>query len=989
MKTFAIVLSIMLAVSILLADGGGPDAYGYFWADESEAIVTYDWIDPDTTIEAVFTSTDDAAAVIDLPFPINFYDSTYSDSIIVTTNGILTFNRTIATEYYNTSIPDADAPNAAIYPLWDDQEKGTGSHLYYQTDGAAPNRIFTITWFNWFHLSYDSDPDDPLFYQVRIYETTGSDANDILFQYLDPAMSDIRYTNGGEASIGIENSTGSIGLQYSYNTASLDSGRAILFWKEPTSSHDCGVISINSPTGDIITGWPHDVEVVIRNNGSEDETTVPVFVDIISATGDTVYCESETTAIDSGAYDTLAFPDWTAIGGGTYHIYCEVLVAGDTVLFNNERSDSVIAWEHISQGGPDGLGYVWFDSYNASGPAYIAPPIADAVPIDSLYGDDRYRRFELPFTFPYYEGFFDSVWISTNGWLSFDSTMTSSHLGNDSIPDPFVPNALLAVLWDDSDVDTTADSTASIRFYHDTLSGCCWIIWNQIRLPYSSSISDVTYGVKLYTDGAIEYHYLDAHCEDDPGRDYGGEATVGIENLDGTDGLTYEYNGMPFGNPLFDHFAIRFVPPWSGPDTTAPVFVHSLPESLYAVPPEFCIGVPVQIRDYNTVEKETLYVTYPAASAIAPDSSLGEMYYFTICGLQLDDSVAYYFAASDTIGNRGVSVAYNSWLLNPHQGGPDITGYRFVDSWAEWDSMAPIVDWIELNPDSGGAGIEIAFGYSGLSEPIPFSEPVPFYGIISGGIIVSEDGWMCMDTSASVAMAAIPPSPFPNSAVPNAVVAPLWLDLEEEYSGLTGGAVYYHDYVVDSTGASFFIVQWDMFEIGTISPDLLRFQAKIYYDCFMFGSRIEFNYRNIEDFDRNVAGICIEHDTGYDGLAYLYLNDPAGAPIPINGSAVLFYQPDLNDVAEIELPEKFSIDIYPNPFNASVTIDIRGLGGAASIEIFDINGRKVGEYFSFDKSVRIVWLGDDLDGEQLPSGLYFARLSTGGDIYIRRLVLLK
>jgi len=987
---YTFLLLVIVIVTGLVADIGGPDTYGYYWSDDAEPDVTFDWAAPDTAIaaEAIFATSDDDRVAIPLPFPVNYYDTTYSGNIIVTTNGVAGFDMTEIEEYSNTGIPAVSSPNNALYIYWDDLQQQDSSHVYYQTDGAAPNRILTITWFNWFRRLYYSDPEDPLFFQIRIFETSGSDANDILFQYLDPSMSDLSYTNGGNATIGIEDASGTIGLQYSYNTTSLDSGRAIRFWRPATSNHDCAVTGIIEPGGDIITGWAHDIVAVLRNVGSEDEAIVPVFLNIVSSTGDTVHSDSDTTAMLAGAYDTLTFSGWTPADADSYTIICEVDIASDTMDFNDRAHKDVIAWEHISRGGPDVGGYMWFDSYDVSGPAYIAPPIDDGITIPELEGDDRYFRIGLPFTFTFYDVDFDSIWISTNGWISFDSTMSSSYTSNDSIPADYGPDALLAIYWDDSDVDVSADSTASVRSYYEASTSSFWVIWNRIQIPYSATTSPITYAARLFMDGTIEYHYLDAHADNDPDHDYGLSATVGIENLDGTDGLMYEYNGMPFGNPLFDHFAIRFVPPWTGPDTIGPIFAHNPPDSAYADIPEFCLELEVQIRDYNTVENAEIHVGYPFTEVGTPDTIIGDMFYFTICDLQPWDSVSYHFEADDSLDNHSVSTDYNIWILNPHQGGPDITGYKFVDSWAEWDTMAPEYGWFELNPDSGGAGTEIIFGFSGISEPIPFSQFVPFYGIESGGVIVSEDGWLMLDTSASSAPAAIPPVTFPSPDQPNAVIAPLWTDLEPEYSGLIGGKVFYSEVLDDSMDASYFVVQWDLYETGTASPDLMRFQAKIYYDNDIFGSRIEFVYRNIEDFNKDEAGICIEHETGYDGLAYLYLGAPIGAPVPVSEMSILFYNSELDDVAELKLPEKLGLSVYPNPFNSTVAIDIRGIMQTARLEIFDINGHKIKNY-DLTESTRIVWRGDDTDGRQLPSGVYLARFATEEIVLTEKLILIK
>ncbi|MCD6501954.1 T9SS type A sorting domain-containing protein, partial [bacterium] len=881
--------------------------------------------------EAVFPGTDDEFAAIPLPFSVHFYDSTYSDSVYVSTNGALGFNDLLIDAYSNQSIPTTGAPNAALFPYWDDMAMDSTSHLYYQTDGTAPNRVFTVTWFNWFFLSSYSDPEDPLFFQVSIYENSSGDENNIRFQYLDPYGGDLTDINGGGATIGIENATGTDGLQYSYNTASLDSGRVILFYKPIITGHNCRVNSIISPFGTHIIGSPLDVSAIVENSGTLDESTVPVSFAIVDSTDDTVYFEVDTTSLLIDEIDTIAFPDWSPISGGTYNAYCRVSVAGDTIAIDDLSTSTTTIWSHISSGGPDSLGYTWADSYDPSGPTYSTPPSDVATIVPELYGDDEHSAIVLPFTFPFYGEDYDSIWVSTNGWASFGDEPMGSYYINDSLPGGYAPEGgMLAVLWDDCDADTTFDTTASVRIYDDGSS--FWIIWYNIFCPYvySTLTGQVTFAARLFSNGIIEYHYEDAHTPESPDHDYGLSATVGIENQTGTVGLMYEFEGFPPGNPLFDHFAIRFLPPSAGPDTTGPAIVHDGATENYSDPPAFCVDLVAQISDYNAVASETLYLTEPSVMAIAADTAIGSSYHFSICDIYPGDTLWYSFAASDTLGNRSTSPEYYTTIQDPHTGGPDLIGYRFVDSWATWDTMAPTYSWIEIDPDSGGPGTRLDFGSAIVSDPISIGGNFPFYTSVASKFVICKNGWLSTDTLAD-AGDPYPEDSFPNSDSPNSVIAPLWTQL----SFLTSGNIFYYD----DTSSGEFIVQWEMFD-STSSFELLRFQAVIDYG--REGSWITFNYKDIDGYVRDYSATMIEDQLGMIGLAYFYKDDPAGAYVPKSGSSVLFYNPDLTGIDDkAQLPEELAVSAYPNPFNASVAIDIVGAEKGATLNIFDIAGRMV------------------------------------------------
>lgn len=98
-----------------------------------------------------------------------------------------------------------------------------------------------------------------------------------------------------------------------------------------------------------------------------------------------------------------------------------------------------------------------------------------------------------------------------------------------------------------------------------------------------------------------------------------------------------------------------------------------------------------------------------------------------------------------------------------------------------------------------------------------------------------------------------------------------------------------------------------------------------------------------------------------------------------------------------EVPENFSLgQNYPNPFNPTTKINFeiplsRGVTGSAGrgvlLEIFDINGRIVKTLY--EGSLQPGKYSIDFDGSNLPSGVYYYTLSSGGYRETRKMVLLK
>jgi hypothetical protein len=185
------------------------DSVGYFCRPGA-----YAFVDGNTVLSL---TGDDAATSVALPFPFTFYGQSYS-TVYVATNGFVNFLAADST-YSNSSIPSTATPNAAIYPLWDDLYVDGTATVRTEVVGTAPNRSFVIEW------------RDVRFYNTATpivrFEVILSENGQIKLQYATVG-SDGR-AQGNSATIGIEDSSGTVALQYSYNTAVLSDGQAILF----------------------------------------------------------------------------------------------------------------------------------------------------------------------------------------------------------------------------------------------------------------------------------------------------------------------------------------------------------------------------------------------------------------------------------------------------------------------------------------------------------------------------------------------------------------------------------------------------------------------------------------------------------------------------------------------------------------------------------------------------------------------------------------
>jgi hypothetical protein len=213
-------------------------------------------------------------------------------------------------------------------------------------------------------------------------------------------------------------------------------------------------------------------------------------------------------------------------------------------------------------GGPDGFGYTWVDSDEPDGPSYSWIDISTMGTSPGGADDANYGPIDIGFPFVFYGSSYTAVQICTNGWLSF--TSTSDEWSNQEIPNADDPNALIAPFWD----DLNPSSGGTVYYHSDQANGRFIVQWDQVPHYYAPPDTGVyTFQVILQADGRILYQYRTlqgnlAAC------------TVGIENVEGTDGLQVAFN-QPY---LHDALAILFEAeqPWL---TVTPLYGTVEPDS--------------------------------------------------------------------------------------------------------------------------------------------------------------------------------------------------------------------------------------------------------------------------------------------------------------------------------------------------------------------------------------------------------------------------
>lgn len=183
---------------------------------------------------------DDGETNVDIGFDFAFY-GVASDHVRVGNNGGILFGVDGGDlGYTNQPLPNA-ALGPAILPFWDDLTDTFGG-VYAQTLGEAPNRRFVVQWNDRPHYVPGGAPTQGGTFEAILHE--GSNA--ILFQYANVDFDGDDFDGGLSATIGLNQ--GSRANQYSYNTASVEAGSAILFVPVPFES-DSATASVTITAG--------------------------------------------------------------------------------------------------------------------------------------------------------------------------------------------------------------------------------------------------------------------------------------------------------------------------------------------------------------------------------------------------------------------------------------------------------------------------------------------------------------------------------------------------------------------------------------------------------------------------------------------------------------------------------------------------------------------------------------------------------------------
>ncbi len=196
----------MLSISPVAAVSGGPDSYGYIWADSRtpSPVYAYNYVDIAASGSKLTLPDDGCTFEVSLDFQFRFY-GTIVDQMFVCSNGFITF--AVPDSYFaDPPIPAPAAPNNRIVALGIDLNPGVsgGGSVYIKSYPFSTPRRFVIAW-DQVYKTYSTQEQT---FEIILEQNELSKDGRIIIQY--------EHLEGlsGMPLVGIENATGSSGLIY-------------------------------------------------------------------------------------------------------------------------------------------------------------------------------------------------------------------------------------------------------------------------------------------------------------------------------------------------------------------------------------------------------------------------------------------------------------------------------------------------------------------------------------------------------------------------------------------------------------------------------------------------------------------------------------------------------------------------------------------------------------------------------------------------------
>jgi hypothetical protein len=381
------------------------DNFTYSW--DRLSLGEYNWIDATTGGTDWGNPPEEGYRHVALPQYFSYFNNSYLVPHVYE-NGYITFGDYYGVQAVNTTLPNPAAPNNALYPYWDDLEWeiiGRASASATSNDG----KIYTKRDGDWFAIEYHRFYPLPYSAEFMTFEVLLNLSNGEI-RYLYKETPD----GAGSATIGLENATGSDGVQISYNdvggSANSMGYKLVPMPPQPSKTYRVEVDSLMDEVYFLLTGYSGSFEhlKVYYPNGT--------MVSCLNQSN--VYCldlglvQYVQVEVEDrvGEYQVVVEPGPTGSGTYSFHSNAASVVGAQSM---NDHSLSTSAKEtllvKIGQALDGNTLTGWFRTpddqpFGSSFSLYDDGLHADGLAGDGLFGSDPYTPAGAGTGYLYVEG---------------------------------------------------------------------------------------------------------------------------------------------------------------------------------------------------------------------------------------------------------------------------------------------------------------------------------------------------------------------------------------------------------------------------------------------------------------------------------------------------------------------------------------------------------------------------------------------------------
>jgi hypothetical protein len=377
-------LFVLGTVNLIAQTTGGPDAYGYVWRNNLDAQgPTYNWIVIDTMasaqqINGLADDNNTGSFAIGFPFHYYWYDVT---QFWVGSNGYLGFtNGQLSAPF--AAIPGTANPQNFLAAFASDLlfDPSNSAKAWRWTNAA--NDTLIVTW------------KDVPFYDAAILAGSGLNTFQVILSAVDSSITYQYFAQSAStptinASIGIENNSGLVGLQHSLNTYPTP-GLAVKFYYPANTTFavsDASTISnSNSETAGVHiskSGQVFPLSTTIKNTGNQPLSPFNVFGRVVNASNVIqVQNTVPSNSLAAGQSQTINMTNsFNPINAGIFRFINDTQLGGDATPSNNQKVQEVVVVDttaasillSFDNGIANGVAHSWSGGVGGVGVHYTPP----------------------------------------------------------------------------------------------------------------------------------------------------------------------------------------------------------------------------------------------------------------------------------------------------------------------------------------------------------------------------------------------------------------------------------------------------------------------------------------------------------------------------------------------------------------------------------------------------------------------------------------